>query len=325
MRLTRRGMMGAAASLAGCSWLPPSPPPGSAAVALPPVALAGPLASMGGLDIDNARLGAGGLSAVHVGDDLVVTVLDDRARWAQARLVLEDGAPTALQPLGAGPLGDGAGRPLPPGYAGDAESLARLPDGRWLVGFERWHRIRAYPRLDGPGAYVEAPPGLERAQANGGIESLALLADGRMFAIAERAARGEPADLRRAWIGAPGAWVPVTWRPAGGFGPVERFGPVDAAGLPDGGALVLERRFSWLGGFAARLMRVPEAALRAAGPGAVLEGEEILRLDGAMLPAENWEGVATFSHGGRDFVALVSDDNHSLAQRSMLLLFAWRG
>jgi len=48
---------------------------------------------------------------------------------------------------------------------------------------------------------------------------------------------------------------------------------------------------------------------------------EILRLDGGVAPAENWEGLATLRHDGRLLVAIVSDDNHTLTQRSLLLLF----
>lgn len=281
---------------------------------LPPVPLDGPLRSLGGFEIDPERLGAANLSGLHIDADLVASFVDDRGRWAQARIGLDAaGRAATLVPLGAGPLRDGGGRPLRRGRAADAEALARLPDGTWLVAFERWHRIRAYRRLDGPGTYVEAPPGLDRAPGNGGLESLAVLADGRLLALTEDLA---PAPgLRQGWIGTPGRWMPVAWRPA------PDFAPVDAAGLPDGGAVVLERRFSLLGGFAARLVRVAAATLAAARPGAVLGGEEVLRLDGAPLPAENWEGVAAVHHGGRTLVGLVADDNESRFQRSLLLLF----
>ena len=277
--------------------------------------LDGPLRSLGGFEIDTARLGAGSLSGIHLDADLVATVIDDRARWARARIVLRDGRAHALLPMASGRFGDGAGRPLPRGHAGDAEAIARLPDGTWLIAFERWHRIRAYRRLDGPGAHVEAPPGLERAPPNGGLESLALLADGRLLAIAEELAPEGRPELRRGWIGQPGAWVPFAWRGA------LPFVPVDSAGLPDGGALVLERRFSLLGGFAARLVHVPAPAIAALGREGVLAGEEILRLDGTALPAENFEGVAVVRHEGRLLVALVADDNESVLQRCLLLLF----
>jgi hypothetical protein len=113
--------------------------------------------------------------------------------------------------------------------------------------------------------------------------------------------------------------MPLYWQPSPGFH------PTDAAILPDGSALVLERRFSLLGGFAAKLMRTAPDALRTAREGAVLSGEVILTLNDAPLPAENWEGIAVARYGDETLVALISDDNESILQRSLLLLFALRG
>ncbi|WP_188965943.1 esterase-like activity of phytase family protein [Neoroseomonas lacus] len=314
--LSRRAALAAALATTGCLHPYPTPPAGGAANALPPLPLAGPLRSLGGLDIDNANLGAGGLSGLYLDDGLVATFVDDRTRWAQARLVLRDGLPAGLAPIASGPLNDGGGRPLPGGFGGDAEALTRLPDGTWLVAFERWHRIRAYRRLDDAGLYVEAPTGLDRAPANGGLESLALLADGRLLAIAEDLQPTGSPSLRQGWVGGPGLWAPLTYRPAEGFV------PVDATGLPDGGALVLERRFRWYSGFSGRLVRLPAGAMR---PGAVLEGQEILRIDGNPVPAENFEGVTARRHDGRTLVAIVADDNHMPNQRSLMLLFELAG
>ncbi|MEO3472294.1 esterase-like activity of phytase family protein [Roseomonas sp. CAU 1739] len=308
----RRIALCAALATTGCLYSTPTPPPGGAAVAIPPLPLNGPLRSLGGLDIDNASLGAGGLSGLHIADDLLTTFIDDRTRWAQARLVLRDGLAAGLVPIASGPLNDGSGQPLPVGFAGDAEALTRLPDSTWLIAYERWHRIRAYRRLDGAGAYFEAPPGLDDAPRNGGLESLALLADGRLMAITEELRPAGSPSLRQGWVGGPGGWAPLTYRPAEGFV------PVDAAGLPDGGALVLERRFRWWEGFSGRLVRIPAGAIT---PGAVLDGREILRIDGNPVPAENFEGVAALRHDGRTLVAIVADDNHMPNQRSLMLLF----
>ena len=277
---------------------------------------AGSLRLLGGLALDDAVIGFGGFSGLHLDAALRLTAISDIGRFFTARLVLhEDGVPAGLAGLRTGRLRDGSGAPLPRGFSGDAESLARLPDGTWLVGFERWHRIRAHARLDGPGTYVEAPPGIEQAPANGGLEALAVLADGRWLAIAEKHAPPETPDLRHAWIGGPGRWLPVAYRPG------TDFDPSDAAPLPDGGALVLERRFSIFGGFRARLVRVPAAALAASRQGAVIEGDELLRLE-PPWPADNWEGVtAVRLANGRTLVALITDDNQNVLQRSMLLLF----
>ncbi len=274
--------------------------------------------------LDAAAIGFGSLSGLHLDPALRLTAISDLGRFLTARLELqEDGRPMGLAELRTGRLRDGAGAPLPRGYAADAESLARLPDGTWLVGFERWHRIRAYRRLDGPAAYVEAPPGLERAPRNGGLEALAVLADGRWLAIAEKLVPegGHGEALRRAWLGGPErGWTPVAYRPG-----APGLDPSDAAPLPDGGVLVLERGFSVFGGFRARLMRFSAAALAAVPPGGVLAGgEELLRLE-PPWPADNWEGVtAVRLAGGRTLVALVTDDNQNILQRTLLLLFELR-
>jgi hypothetical protein len=264
-------------------------------------------------------LGGGGFSGVHLAPDLTLTLISDRGHWAEARLLLDGLTPVGLAPLRHGPLRDEAGKPIPRGFAADAEALARRPDGTWLVAFERRHRIRAYRRLDGPGLYVAAPPGLEAAPPNGGLESLAVLQDGRLFTIAETFTPPDRPELRHAWLGAPGRWMPLYWQPAPGFH------PTDAAILPDGRALVLERRFSLLGGFSARLVMTAPDALRSAREGAVLRGETILMLNDAPLPSDNWEAVAVTRLGDQTLVTLISDDNESILQRSLLLLFAWRG
>ena len=276
---------------------------------LPPMPRDGMLRVLGALQGVDAAIGFGGISAAHLAPDLTLTVVSDLTRQGRMRLVLGSAfQPVALERLSAGPLRDGGGRPLARGHAGDAESLARRPDGTWLVGFERWHRIRAYGDLDGPGVYADAPPGLELAPNNGGLEALTTLADGRLLALAEEL---EPSPgLRAGWLGGPGRWERLTYRPAPGFV------PTDAAGLPGGGALVIERSFSLFGGFAARLVRLAVAAIR---PGAVLEGEELLRLDEGPL-AENWEAVAVAVHQGRQLVAMLTDNNENRLQRSLLLL-----
>jgi hypothetical protein len=281
--------------------------------------LPGPLRPLGGLVLAPDMMGGGGFSGVHLAPDLMLTMISDRGHWAEARLNLDGLTPIGLQPLRHGSLRDEAGQPLPRGFAADAEALARLPDGTWLVAFERRHRIRAYRRLDGPGLYVAAPPGLEAAPPNGGLESLAVLPDGRLFAIAETFTPPDRPELRHAWLGAPGRWMPLYWQPAPGFH------PTDAAILPDGRGLVLERRFSLLGGFSARLVMTAPDALRSAREGAVLRGETILMLNDAPLPAENWEAVAVTRFGDQTLITLISDDNESILQRSLLLLFAWRG
>ncbi|MFC0385780.1 esterase-like activity of phytase family protein [Muricoccus vinaceus] len=271
------------------------------------------LRPLGVMALNTERLGADGLSAVHVSPGLTVTAIGDRGRWCQAQLVLAaDGAPLGLEAPRAGPLRDIAGRPLPLGFLGDAECLAELPDGSWLVGFERLHRIWRYRSLDGACEPVEAPPGIAGWPGNGGLESLGVLADGRWLAIAE--SERPPADdgARLAWVGGPGRWRRFLYRPSPGHD------PSDLCPLPDGGALVLERHASFPQGFSARLMRLPPIP---ASPG-VMEGVLAAHL-APPLPSDNWEGVSAFRHNGRDLVAVISDDNQMFFQRTLLMVLGW--
>lgn len=265
------------------------------------------------LELDRGEIGFGGLSGLHLEDDLTLTAVSDLGRWLTGRLVIEGLVPRALVDVQTGFLRDGAGLPLRRGREGDAECLARMPDGTWLVGFERWHRIRAYRSLNGRGVYVEAPPGLDAAPANGGLESLTVLTDGRWFAIAEDL-DGPVGGTVMAWLGGPRRWVSLAYRPGPGFS------PTDACALPDGSALVLERSFSLLGWFAARLVHVPAADIAAARPGTILEGRQILSTRDA-LPIENWEGVSVFRMRGGLVAALCSDDNERSFQRGLIALF----
>mgnify|MGYP002780778548 CR=1 FL=1 len=286
--------------------------------ALPPLDHS-PFHSLGALELHRSNLGFGAFSGLHLAPDLTLTAVTDTARFAEFNLALDAVLrPQALTLKRAGRLGDGAGRPLPRGYAGDAEALTRLPDGRWLVAFERWHRIRSYRDLAGPGAPYDAPPGLDRAPGNRGLEALTALPDGRILAITEEMPLSDAPGAYAAWIGRPGAWRAIGWRPALGHL------ATDAAALPDGGALVLERFFSLFGGITARITRIPAALLADPAPGTILQGEELIRLDGA-LPPENYEGIAVTLHGGRTLVAVISDDNENALQRSLLLLFEFRG
>jgi hypothetical protein len=274
------------------------------------------LDSLGGLLLDRDAIGFGGLSGLHVGDDLRLTAVSDTGRWLRARLVLDDaGRPQGLAELHSGPLSDGLLIGLPGRFSLDAESLARLPDGRFLVGFERWHRIRVYDGIDSWGAPVEAPSGLSAAPLNASLESLAVLSDGRWLAITEGLEHAP--GLLRGWVGGPGAWTAFSYRPAPGFL------PTDVAPLPDGGALLVERRFSvWERGFKGRLLLLPAEQLTTLGPDSVLSGNVLL--DETQLPRENWEGVSSFNWRGRRMVAMVTDDNEFFLQKGLLLLFAFR-
>lgn len=277
----------------------------------------GALRFLGGVQLQSADPRLGGVSGLLVDDALTLTAVTDTGLWVTARIEMRDDRLAGVSSLALFPIRDGSGQPLLRGPMADAESLTRLPDGALLVGFERWHRIRRFARPDAPGDYFPAPPGLETASGNAALESLTLLADGRLLAIEE--GTDETGAPRRAWLGGAGGWTTLAYRPA------ELFRPTDAAGLPGGGALVLERSFSMLRGFGSRITHLSRAQLDAAGPGTVLEPVEL----GRILPpltTENFEGIAVARRpAGGLYVFLVSDDNFNALQRTLLFAFALEG
>ena len=280
------------------------------------LARVGLLEFRGALEITSRQHDFGGLSGLEVDAAgrgfLAVT---DRGHWVGGSLLYDErGWLSGLAGARIGPLHDPQGDLLGRKEVQDAESLARLPDGSLLVAFEHRHRIWRYagdpnPLADLPVAWP-TPVGLTALPANNGIEAMTALGDGQVLAIAE--SESEPGRFP-AWLWRDGGWRRLSYSRTDGYR------PSGAALLPDGDLLVLERRFSWLGGLAARLVRVPAAAIE---PGALLEGEELAALAPPLL-TDNWEGVATATGpDGETLIYLVSDDNFLPIQRNLVALFA---
>jgi len=82
--------------------------------------------------------------------------------------------------------------------------------------------------------------------------------------------------------------------------------------------LLLERKFSWVGGVGIRIRRVALASL---APGTVIDGPSIFEAD-LGNEIDNMEGIdAHVTPEGDTVLTLVSDDNFSLIQRNLLLQF----
>ncbi len=277
----------------------------------------GKLRFLGGVNLESSGRRFGGWSGLHLDPDLRMTVVADRGRWMQAyRQLDDDGRLTGLRTADWGWLNDGSGRPLQSSRLQDAESLARLPDGTWLVGFERWHRIRAYRDMRSAAAYVQSPPGLEDAPYNGGLEALAAFSNGNVLAIAERLEPQDNDAARRAWMRVRNRWISGTYLPQ------DPYEPSDATALPDGSALVLERRFSLWSGMGNRIVHIPAEVLANPQQNFVWRGEEIARIE-KPFPTENYEGISAVRDArGRLLVLLISDDNMNGLQQTKLMLFA---
>lgn len=278
----------------------------------------GRLVYRGGLRLDCAAPRFGGWSGVAVSPDggRLLAISDEGGGWLSARLSYDrQGSLNGLRDARVGTLHDTAGQPISAKADSDAESLVRLPRDGWVVGFERRHRLWRYPSgragLAQAARELLAPDELQQAPPNGGLEAVTVLHDGRLLALSEELGDG---PARVGWLGRPGHWEHLAYEPA------PDFAPADAATLPSGDVLVLERAYSKERGPRARLVRVAAAALVA---GARLQGELLAELD-QPLQVDNFEGVAARrGSNGETLVYLLSDDNFDRqGQRTLLLLFA---
>jgi hypothetical protein len=309
MRIEAAAVLAAALALAACDAAPPDGP-----VQVEALAWTGDPAPafLSGLELRSPDPAFGGLSALEVSaDGARIVALSDRGIWLEARLMREDGRLVGLaEPRLAALRGpDGA---VPPFARRDSEGLAIADpalDGPRTVSFERMPRLARFDAPDAPERPTPGPDEIEAAHPNEGMEALALAPDGRLLAVRERPAPGE-ARFRAWWIAPDGAVTPTT---------VPQLALKMAVGAdfaPDGRLILLARTFSRALGFRYAIWR-----FRVDGD-ALVDGEVLLDVAPGEA-GENAEGVAVWRDAaGRTRILVVTDDNTSLMQRTLLLEFA---
>lgn len=269
----------------------------------------------GGIAVTAADGDFGGLSDLVVeADGEGFAAITDAGHWLQGRLLYDAaGDLTGVAATGFDRLKGLDGAALDRKRWQDAESLTLMPDGSLLIGFERRHRLWRFPAdsgLAGQPSTFPMPARLAQAGNNAGAEALVALNDGRLLAFTEGQRFGSNFSVYL-WESGKG-WTELGLKPKG------LFQPTGAALLPSGDVVLLERRFTLLGGLGMRLRRIALAAIH---PGAVLEGEEIAELR-APLTVDNFEGIAVHVAGdGSLRLTLISDDNFSPLQRSLIVQF----
>ncbi len=162
---------------------------------------------------------------------------------------------------------------------------------------------------------VPVPPGIAKLPNNKGLEAMVVVPQGQplagtLIAISER---GLDAPWRHSGV------------PVGGPNPGEfsikrsdDFDVSDCALLPSGDLLLLERRFFWWSGVAMRIRLVPQAAI---APGALVDGAPLIVAD-MDYQVDNMEGLSVHRNAqGEVILTLISDDNFSILQRTILLQF----
>ncbi|MDA1100718.1 MAG: esterase-like activity of phytase family protein [Proteobacteria bacterium] len=264
--------------------------------------------------------GFSGLSLSPDGDGLIA--VSDHGDLLQARLLLDNkGWLQGLTEAELHRLRGVAGQPLsqrPDKRDQDAEAVARLGDGSYLVSFEVRHRILRYTSLSERPSLFAIPPGIAQAPRNGGLEAMTALPDGRILVLSEKFRTTNSGDDGEGdyigWLlAADGRSLGQVYWPSVGI-----FRPTDLAALPNGDVLLLQRRFTFSGGVGARLSRIAAARIKAGGR---LIDEELAQLAPPMS-VDNFEGLAVRRDpDGGWLVYLLSDDNFHPLQRTLLLQF----
>lgn len=276
---------------------------------------------LGGLELsarDNSLFGAWSSIRLTEGGQGFIGVLDT-GHWITGGFT-RDGAGriSGITDSAIEGMLDDAGRKAPGKGAMDAESLA-LRGEDVFVGFEQRHRVDRYARTNlpasAPTGRVRLPFAARELRGNGGLEMLAASPvaaglGGALVTIAEKSV-DENGDL----------YAGILDGPRRGAFRVKRrddFDVTDGTFLPNGDLLLLERRFTLARGVAMRIARIHAEAIR---PGAVLTPEILLEANGGEQ-IDNMEGIDAFKAAdGSTHVVLVSDDNHSILQRNLLLEF----
>jgi hypothetical protein len=273
----------------------------------------------GGLVLTSAFPEFGGLSSINVAPDGANFIAaTDRSWWLRGRIVYSGTRPTGITAAEMAPMLGPDGRTLASRRWFDTEAMAR-DGGTVYVGIERVHRIVRFDfGKDGLLARarpIEVPAAFRSFPSNGSVEALAFVPrggplGGTLIAIAERG-RDRAGDHLAFLIGGP--------RP-GGF-TIKRkndYDVSDATILPGGDMVVLERKFGWTTGLYIRMRRISIAELR---PGALVDGPVLLEADlGQQI--DNMEGISVHRSGGATVLTLISDNNFSGLQRTLLLQFS---
>jgi hypothetical protein len=279
----------------------------------------GALQYRSGLVLTSSFRGFGGLSGLRLdakGERFIS--FSDKGSWFTGRIVYQGREMTGLADVEAAPMLGPDGKPITARGWYDSESIAL--DGQLVyIGLERVNQVLRFDFSKGftrsRGEVVPLPAAARKLPNNKGLEALVMVPKGlplagTLIAISERGLDRD-GNLIAFLVGGntPGQFAVRR---------TNNFDVSDAVLLPSGDLLILERKFSWLAGIGIRIRRIPLASV---APGAVVDGPGIFDAD-LGNEVDNMEGIdAHVTPEGDTMLTMVSDDNFSMLQRTLLLQF----
>jgi hypothetical protein len=283
----------------------------------------GALEFRGGLNLRSRDPYFGALSGLDFMPDGSLLAVADTSGWFSARPVERDGRLVGIQAPRLAPMLGADGAVVTSKRQGDAESLRVVTRNGAIdafVSFEGRNEVRRFAALPDVSQalpeLVTLPKAVAGIRRMAGLEALAAAPeggalDGALVIVAERSLDSH--RNHRGWI--------LSGPRRGAFSIVRSgdFDVTDAAFLPDGDLLILERFYEFPLKVAFRIRRIEADALL---PGATVDGRILIEAD-LRYDIDNMEGMALRpGPNGETLIILCSDDNHSLLQRTLLLQFA---
>lgn len=194
----------------------------------------------------------------------------------------------------------------------DAESIIKIGDD-YLVSFEQDHRLALVNGIAGEPKPYKVAADYSEMSSNGGLEAITQLKNGELLLFAEH---GQDTT------GALPAWVTSEQESRRiRFIPPMNYSPTDAATLPNGDVLLLMRHYSPLDGVSAKVVLLKADDIAAAGE---LKGRELAHFE-PPLSVDNMEAMDIVPlQDGSIRIFMMSDDNFSLRQRTLLMVFDWQ-
>jgi hypothetical protein len=252
----------------------------------------------------------GGISAIHVEDGEVLAFSDSGSVF---RFPAPRGPGTIPLRIGRVPRGPGPGRRK---ADRDVEAAVAAGASVWLA-FEGRNAVWRYRRHDLAFEAAAAPAALVDLPQSRGPEAMARLADGRFLVVSEGPMAEDGTTPAFLFAGDPALaatrTLPLRYRPPAGYR------ATDAAPLPDGRVLILNRSFDVFRGWEAILT---VADVRRSRPNVAIEGRPLAAFTGAAT-RDNLEALSVTREGDRTIVWIASDDNFlPLLQRTLLMKFA---
>lgn len=285
----------------------------------------GALQYRSGLVLTSPHRGFGGLSGFRFLDDKGqrFLALSDQGSWFTGAIRYAGGKMVGLDDVEAAPMLNAEGRPITEKRLWyDTESLAR--DGSLVyVGLERVNQIMRFDFAKGGtrarGEVIPTPPAVRKLPFNKGLEALVFVPKGKDSSMP---LAGTLIAMSEGGFDADGNLIGfLIGGPSPGQFSIKRTDTQfisDAVLLPSGELLILERKFSWFTGIDIRIRSIP---LKSIAPGAVVDGPVLFNAD-LGHEVDNMEGIdAHVTAGGETVLTMVSDDNFSMLQRTLLLQF----